>query len=431
LRLLIPEVSVFNSRTKKALLDCQEELTALLSTLTGIDAVFLSIRVDTAGRIVSINQRFAEVLGYSLVRLSKMAMSDLTDKPNKCFTPNLCAIERQRYRTCDGRAVTLNVGWIAAANRTFQGYGIVAPSLAEDEQEAIEMFSALNRSMAMIQFNLAGEVIYANESFLQAMGYSLTEIEGRHHRIFCLAEDVASTHYSEFWQSLKKGVFNAGRFRRVDKSGNVVWLEATYNPIKDASGRVYKIAKFASVVTEQVEKAEVVRQAANVAYDVSLDTDVKANRGMDLVADSVLGTQTIAHQMASVTDSMSALESQSQLIGSIVDTIGAIATQTNLLALNAAIEAARAGVHGRGFAVVADEVRKLAGRTSAATQEINRVVRQNRELAGEAALHVQYSRDQAEVLLELSEQAGMAMAAIQSGAKQVVKAIGRVTSDLH
>ncbi|WP_420912069.1 methyl-accepting chemotaxis protein [Pseudomonas lactis] len=168
-----------------------------------------------------------------------------------------------------------------------------------------------------------------------------------------------------------------------------------------------------------------------MAYDVSLDTDVKANRGMELVADSVLGTQNISQQMALVTDSMTALESQSQLIASIVDTIGAIATQTNLLALNAAIEAARAGVHGRGFAVVADEVRKLAGRTSAATQQINGVVRQNRELAGEAALHVQCSRDQANVLLELSEQAGMAMAAIQSGAKQVVKAIGRVTSDLH
>lgn len=421
---------MFNNRIKKAFFDCQEELAALLSTLAGIEAVFLSIRVDSAGRIISTNQRFAEVFGYSLERLSEMAVSDLTDKPDKSFTPNLCAIERQRYRTSDGRTVTLNVGWITAANRTFQGYGIVAPSLAQDEQEAIEMFSALNRSMAMIQFNLAGEVIYANESFIQAMGYSLAEIEGRHHRIFCLAEDVASAHYSEFWQSLKKGVFNAGRFRRVDKSGKVVWLEATYNPIKDASGRVYKIAKFASVVTEQVEKAEVVRQAANMAYDVSLDTDVKANRGMDLVADSVLGTQTIAQQMASVTDSMTALESQSQLIGSIVDTIGAIATQTNLLALNAAIEAARAGVHGRGFAVVADEVRKLAGRTSAATQEITGVVRQNRELASQAALRVQCSRDQADILLELSEQAGMAMSAIQLGAKQVVQAIGRVTSDL-
>jgi methyl-accepting chemotaxis protein len=404
---------IINNRIKKAFFDCQEELAALLSTLAGIEAVFLSIRVDSAGRIISTNQRFAEVFGYSLERLSEMAVSDLTDKPDKSFTPNLCAIERQRYRTSDGRTVTLNVGWITAANRTFQGYGIVAPSLAQDEQEAIEMFSALNRSMAMIQFNLAGEVIYANESFIQAMGYSLAEIEGRHHRIFCLAEDVASAHYSEFWQSLKKGVFNAGRFRRVDKSGKVVWLEATYNPIKDASGRVYKIAKFASVVTEQVEKAEVVRQAANMAYDVSLDTDVKANRGMDLVADSVLGTQTIAQQMASVTDS-----------------IGAIATQTNHLALNAAIEAARAGVHGRGFAVVADEVRKLAGRTSAATQEITGVVRQNRELASQAALRVQCSRDQADVLLELSEQAGMAMSAIQLGAKQVVQAIGRVTSDL-
>ncbi|WP_431602886.1 methyl-accepting chemotaxis protein [Pseudomonas orientalis] len=167
-----------------------------------------------------------------------------------------------------------------------------------------------------------------------------------------------------------------------------------------------------------------------MAYDVSLATDVKANKGMELVADSVHGAQTIAQQMASVNDSMTALESQSQLIGSIVDTIGAIATQTNLLALNAAIEAARAGVHGRGFAVVADEVRKLAGRTSLATQEITGVVRQNRELAAQAAVRVQCSRDQADVLLKLSEQAGAAMADIQLGARQVVEAIGRVTSDL-
>ncbi|SFX14355.1 methyl-accepting chemotaxis sensory transducer with Pas/Pac sensor [Pseudomonas sp. NFR02] len=422
---------MFNRQLKNALFTCQEQLCLALGTVADVEAVFLSVRVDGAGRIISANQRFAQTLGYSLEQLSKMVMSNINAQPQNDFAPNLCAIERQRYRASDGRAVTLNIGWIAAANRTFQGYGMVAPALARDEQEIIEMFSALNRSMAMIQFSLAGEVVHANESFVQAMGYSLAEIQGKHHRLFCLAEDVASAHYDEFWRSLNKGVFNAGRFRRVDKSGKVVWLEATYNPIRDASGRVYKIAKFASVVTEQVEKADGIKQAATMAYDVSLDTDVKANRGMELVADSVLGTQNISQQMALVTDSMTALESQSQLIASIVDTIGAIATQTNLLALNAAIEAARAGVHGRGFAVVADEVRKLAGRTSAATQEINGVVRQNRELAGEAALHVQCSRDQANVLLELSEQAGMAMAAIQSGAKQVVKAIGRVTSDLY
>ncbi|CRL99958.1 Chemotaxis regulator BdlA [Pseudomonas sp. 28 E 9] len=421
---------MFNRRIKNALLDCQEELTTSLGTLASIESVFLSIRVDGAGRIISANQRFAATLGYSLERLSNMTVSDITDEPRNDFAPNLCAIERQRYRAADGRAVMLDIGWIMAANRTFQGYGVVVPPPAQDEREAIEMFSALDRSMAMIQFNLAGEVTYANESFVQTMGYSLAEIEGRHHRIFCLAEDVASADYAEFWKTLNKGVFHAGRFRRVDKSGNVVWLEATYNPIRDAAGRVYKIAKFASVVTAQVEKADGVKRAATMAYDVSLATDVKANKGMELVADSVHGAQTIAQQMASVNDSMTALESQSQLIGSIVDTIGAIATQTNLLALNAAIEAARAGVHGRGFAVVADEVRKLAGRTSLATQEITGVVRENRELAAQAAVRVQCSRDQADVLLKLSEQAGVAMADIQLGARQVVEAIGRVTSDL-
>ncbi|AZF63811.1 Methyl-accepting chemotaxis sensor/transducer protein [Pseudomonas sp. LBUM920] len=429
--LLLPGISMFNHRIKSALLDCQGELEELCGTLANIESLFLSVHVDGAGRIISTNKRFAEALGYPLGELSGMLVSEIKCEPHRNFAPSLCTIEQQLYRAADGGVAALSIGWVKAANQTFQGYGVFAPALTRNEQESIEMFSALNRSMAIIHFNLSGEVLYANESFVQALGYSVAELQGKHHRIFCLEEDVASPQYSDFWQALNRGVFHAGRFCRVDKSGKVVWLEATYNPIKDVSGRIYKIAKFASVVTEQVEKAEGVKHAATIAYDVSLDTDVKAKTGINLVADSILGTQAIAQQMASVTDSMAALESQSQLIGSIVDTIGAIATQTNLLALNAAIEAARAGVHGRGFAVVADEVRKLAGRTSLATQEITGVVLQNRELAGQAALRVQRSRDQADVLLELSEQAGISMAAIQLGAEQVVKAIGRVTNNLN
>ncbi len=416
-------------RFKNALFDCQVELTTLLSTVVGSESV-LSFRINEAGRIISANQRFAETLGYSLENLLNMPISEIMAEPYKDFVPNPHAIERQCYRTADGRTVALSFGWISVEKCKFQGYGFVAPPFARDEQVAIEMFSALNHSMAIVQFSLAGEVLYANESFLQATGYSLTEIEGRHHRLFCLAEDVASAHYSEFWKSLNKGMVSAGCFRRVDKNGQVVWWEATYTPIKNASGRVSKIAKFASVVTEQVAKANGVRQAASKAYDVSFDTDVKAIRGMELAAGSIFGAQTIAQQMTSVTDSVNALEAQSQLICYVVDTLSAIAKQTNLLALNAAIEAARAGANGQGFAVVAEEMRKLAGRTSIVTQEITGVGRQNRELAGQAALEVQCSRDHVDRLVDLAEQAGTAMADIRLGANRVVKAIGRVTSDL-
>ncbi|WP_375154442.1 methyl-accepting chemotaxis protein [Pseudomonas sp. Q2-TVG4-2] len=190
------------------------------------------------------------------------------------------------------------------------------------------------------------------------------------------------------------------------------------------------MVKFASVITEQVAREAEIKEAAGIAYEISLQTDVTAKRGASVVTKTIETMQKIAEEVESATQSIEALGKQSLLISSIVQTIGGIAAQTNLLALNAAIEAARAGEQGRGFAVVADEVRQLAGRTSAATEEIVSVVQQNQALADEAVRDMINSREQAAQGLGLASQAGEVIVEIQDGAKQVVGAVGRFTNEL-
>ncbi|MGE1084449.1 methyl-accepting chemotaxis protein [Pseudomonas shirazensis] len=148
------------------------------------------------------------------------------------------------------------------------------------------------------------------------------------------------------------------------------------------------------------------------------------------VKDTVETMNRIVSQVSTASAGVEALGQQSQLITSIVSTIGGIAQQTNLLALNAAIEAARAGEQGRGFAVVADEVRKLAGRTSAATQEIVEVVQKNNALVEAAVVSMGESTHQAEIGLALASQAGHVITEIQSGAQEVVTAVGRFSSQI-
>ncbi|WP_419210004.1 methyl-accepting chemotaxis protein [Pseudomonas syringae] len=174
-----------------------------------------------------------------------------------------------------------------------------------------------------------------------------------------------------------------------------------------------------------------VSQAASVAFEISQQTDISAQRGADVVQNTVDTMRKISEEMQSAASGVEALGKQSLLINSIVQTIGGIAQQTNLLALNAAIEAARAGEQGRGFAVVADEVRQLAGRTSAATEEIVSVVQQNQALADEAVRGMANSRAQAEQGLVLANEAGAVIVEIQEGAKQVVGAVGRFANQLR
>ncbi|MGI9242437.1 MAG: PAS domain-containing protein, partial [Verrucomicrobiales bacterium] len=116
------------------------------------------------------------------------------------------------------------------------------------------MIQAINRAQAVITFNLDGEVLDANDNFLSIFGYTLEEVVGKHHRIFCEDRYAESAAYREFWQKLGKGEYDSGEFKRMAKDGKEVWLQASYNPIFDAAGRPVNVVKFASDITTEIQR---------------------------------------------------------------------------------------------------------------------------------------------------------------------------------
>jgi methyl-accepting chemotaxis protein len=260
------------------------------------------------------------------------------------------------------------------------------------------------------------------------VGYSLNEIIGKHHRIFCDAAYTSSHEYAEFWSKLNRGEFASGQFKRVHRSGRELWLEASYNPVFDEDGKVYKVVKFASDITAQVQSVNKDVENAREAYKISESTEAISRQGASVIETAAVEMRRIADSARVSAGVIEELGSQSSQITSIVNTIHDIADQTNLLALTAAIEAARAGEQGRGFAVVADEVRKLAERTSSSTAEISGMIDKIREGTHTAIDSMTSMLKQAEQGVVLANDAGDAINKIRESTNQVVRVINEFSS---
>ena len=437
---------MFGSRLRGELQQCQQDLVVSKEVLGAIRRTFAMIEFTAQGEIIDANEPFLAVMGYRLEELRGQhhrlfcSKEQLASPAYTQFWRRLANGESfsDRYLRIakDGREVWLEASYLPVRNAQGQvskviklAADITARMHAEHQHESY--LNAINRSTAVVEFNLAGEVQHANENFLATMGYRLEEVRGKHHRQFCDREEAGSEGYKRFWQRLNRGEFISDLFKRVSKSGRVVWLRATYNPLYDAAGRLYGVVKFASDVTTQIEHREAESAAAQLAFDIAQETDASAIKGSETVEQTVQVVRGIADELARVASNIEALSTQSERISSIVQVIRGIAEQTNLLALNAAIEAARAGEQGRGFAVVADEVRNLAARTSQATVEINEVVRLNHELALKAVEGMDGSKQRAEQGVLLASKAGEVMLEIRDEAQRVVDAIGQFTQAMQ
>lgn len=426
---------MFNDKLKKELKACQSAMTHNLAVIDAINNSVATIHFTPEGIVKDANLLFLDVVGFSLDALKGKHHREL------CDSDYAQTSEYQKFwdRLRSGEVISgtfprndINGDrlWLEATyfpikkNGTVTEVMKIAAEITEkktklDEQEAV--FTALDKSMAVIEFYPDGTILKANSNFLGAVGYTLEQIKGKHHRMFC--PDSFYHENPNFWAELASGDFKAGQFERKDSAGRVLWLRATYNPVFDESGKVVRVVKFATNITEKVEQERAIREAAEVAYSTSVKTAEIATKGADVLESTVSTSESISDQVVETSSSISQLNEQSKSIEAIVSTISDIADQTNLLALNAAIEAARAGDQGRGFAVVADEVRQLAARTSQSTAEIADVVKKNRELTTEATGKMSNVSESADKGKQQISQASAVMEEIRVGAENVAKTV--------
>ncbi|MEB3786470.1 methyl-accepting chemotaxis protein, partial [Pseudomonas paracarnis] len=208
-----------------------------------------------------------------------------------------------------------------------------------------------------------------------------------------------------------------------------LWLEANYNPVYDASGRLCKVVKFATDITAKMEKHAQDAQSASEAYHISVETRQAAEHGSTVIQQAASEMREIASNIEGSSALITKLGERSEQITTIVNTIRGIADQTNLLALNAAIEAARAGEQGRGFAVVADEVRQLAARTSGSTAEISGMIGMIQNETQLAIKSMEGTRDRATKGVDLADQAGAVIQQISDGASNAVQAVSMLAKE--
>ncbi len=409
------------------------------SVRQAMDRSMAIIEFDLDGRVIAANENIRKALGYGeqILGMHHRSFCDPDYASSKPYTEFWAALRRGEFfsdrvarRTRDGRGLWLEASYNPIHNAAGDVVSVlkVASDVtvrANAEASTQAQLDAVRRSMAVIEFTPDGHIITANDNFLATVHFTLDQIRGKHHRIFCDDEYVKSPEYAQLWNTLQRGQFYTGRVLRRCRERHACWLQASYNPVFDAQGQVTSIIKFAYDITAQVEQEARANESAQLAVETSHASEALYAAGVSSINRTADEIRRMASRIEDASRSFQQLGGNSARITLMVETIRSIAERTNLLALNAAIEAARAGEQGRGFAVVADEVRKLAERTSSSTAEIETIVVNTQQLTIDAMQQIDSILVDARQSVSLTEDASDKVLRIKDQAQQVLEAISR------
>jgi methyl-accepting chemotaxis protein len=361
------------------------------------------IEFNMDGTIVTANENFLRAMGYSLSEIQGKHHSMFVvpaDRDSAAYREFWAKLNRGQFDAAEYKRIGKGAKeiWILATynpilDETGKPFKVVkfATDVTAQKLKAADsdgQIAAIRKSQAVIEFNMDGTIRTANANFLEAMGYTLAEVQGKHHGMFVAPNERNAPEYREFWNRLNNGQYQAAEYKRIAKGGREIWIQASYNPILDLNGKPFKVVKYATDVTVQAvlrKKAENARGFIATVADGSEEMSASIREISETMTKSKANAAAATGRIDAADQQAQKLNDAAQAMSGIVELIGNITGQINLLALNATIESARAGEAGRGFAVVASEVKNLANQAKHATDTISKEIEQLNGVAGEVA----------------------------------------------
>ncbi len=386
----------------------------------GVSQAVISFDMD--GKVLDANDNFLRAIGYSLNEIKGQHHSMFVDSSlrggadYRLFWDKLGRGEYDAgvYKRIakGGREI-----WIQASYnpiKDLDGKPIKVVKYATDitEQKLRNadfegQLAAISKAQAVIEFELDGTVRTANDNFLQTLGYSLAEIQGKHHSMFVDPADVASAEYRAFWAKLGRGEYEAAQYKRIGKGGRVVWIQASYNPIFDASGRPVKVVKYASDVTKQVLLSQQLQTAVG-----EIQNAVKSAIDGDLTA------------RIPTAGKSGEIESLCNGVNSLLDTTGDLVKRVKVAAAEVQTGAEEISKGNLNLSQRTEQQASSLEETASSMEEMTSTVKQTADNAGQANQLAMAARQQAEKGGSVVSAAVSAMGGINAASRKIADIIG-------